>query len=136
MKTAARYTLRPVHTEADYRSALKQAEAFFDAPQEPDPESVEGVFFDALITLIEAYEARHYPIAPSDPIEAIKFRMEQAGLSIKDLEPMIGRSNRVYEVLGRRRALTLPMIRRLHQGLGIPAEVLIAKGDDKFAQAV
>ena len=62
--------------------------------------------------------------------------MEQAGLSIKDLEPMIGRSNRVYEVLGRRRALTLPMIRRLHQGLGIPAEVLIAKGDDKFAQAV
>lgn len=135
MNTDPRYTLRPVHTEADYRSALKQAEAIFDAPQEPDPESEEGVFFDALITLIEAYEAKRYPIAPPDPIEAIKFRMEQQGLKPKDLEPMIGRSNRVYEVLGRTRPLTLPMIRRLHKGLGIPAEVLIAQGDEGFSLA-
>jgi len=135
MNTDSPYTLRPVHTAADYRAALQQVEAIFDAPQEPDPESEEGVFFDALITLIEAYEAKHYPIAAPDPIEAIKFRMEQQGLKPKDLEPMIGRSNRVYEVLGRTRPLTLPMIRRLHKGLGIPAEVLIAKGDDKFALA-
>lgn len=82
---------------------------------------------DVLATLIQAYEAKHYAIAPPDPIEAIKFRMEQGGLSIKDLEPLIGKSNRVYEVLGRTRPLTLPMIRRLHKGLGIPAEVLIAQ---------
>ena len=83
-------------------------------------------FFEALITLIEAWERKHYPIAPPDPIEAIKFRMDQAGLSVKDLEPMIGRSNRVYEVLARTRPLTLAMIRRLHKGLGISADVLIA----------
>lgn len=119
-------TLLPIRTEVDYRAALARAEAFFDAPEEPDPDSEEGAYFEALITLIEAWERKHYPIAPPDPIEAIKFRMDQAGLSIKDLEPMIGRSNRVYEVLARTRPLTLAMIRRLHKGLGIPAEVLIA----------
>lgn len=119
-------TLHPIRTEVDYRAALARAEAFFDAPDEPDPDSEEGAFFEALITLIEAWERKHYPIAPPDPIEAIKFRMDQAGLSVKDLEPMIGRSNRVYEVLARTRPLTLSMIRRLHKGLGIPADVLIA----------
>ena len=119
-------TLHPIRTEADYRAVLAPAEAFFDAPEEPDSESEEGAYFEALITLIEAWERKHYPIAPPDPIEAIKFRMEQAGLSVKDLEPMIGRSNRVYEVLARTRPLTLSMIRRLHKGLGIPADVLIA----------
>lgn len=79
-----------------------------------------------LATLVQAWEARNYPITAPDPIEAIKFRMEQGGLTVKDLEPMIGRSNRVYEVLARNRKLTLGMIRRLHKGLGIPAEVLIA----------
>ena len=118
--------LFPIRTEADYRAALARAEAFFDAPQEPDPDSEEGAYFEALITLIEAWERKHYPVAPPDPIEAIKFRMDQAGLSVKDLEPMIGRSNRVYEVLTRTRPLTLAMIRRLHKGLGIPADVLIA----------
>lgn len=78
-----------------------------------------------LTTLIQAYEAKHFPIDLPDPIEAIKFRMEQAGLTAKDLEPMIGRRNRVYEVLNRKRSLTLPMIRKLHQQLGIPAESLI-----------
>ena len=119
-------TLHPIRTEADYRAALARAEAIFDLPEEPDPDSDEGAFFEALITLIEAWERKHYPIAPPDPIEAIKFRMDQAGLSVKDLEPMIGRSNRVYEVLSRTRPLTLAMIRRLHKGLGIPADVLIA----------
>lgn len=119
-------TLHPIRTEADYRAALARAEAIFDLTEEPDPDSDEGAFFEALITLIEAWERKHYPIAPPDPIEAIKFRMDQAGLSVKDLEPMIGRSNRVYEVLARTRPLTLAMIRRLHKGLGISADVLIA----------
>lgn len=121
------YTIRPLRTEVQYREALKIVERYFDAPDEPDPQSEEGAHFEALITLIQAYEAKHYPIVlPSDPIEAIKFRMEQSGLTVKDLEPMIGKSNRVYEVLGRKRKLTLPMIQRLHQALRIPADVLIA----------
>ena len=82
---------------------------------------------DILATLVQAYEARHFPIGAPDPVEAIKFRMEQSGLTVKDLEPMIGRSNRVYEVLNHKRPLTLAMIRRLHRSLGIPAEVLIAE---------
>ena len=121
----AALTLYPIRNEADYRQALKQAEAFFDAAQEPDPDSEEGAYFEALITLIEAYERKHHPIDPPDPVEAIKFRMEQGGLTVKDLEPMIGKTNRVYEVLARKRTLSLAMIRRLHKGLGIPAQVLI-----------
>ena len=119
-------TLQPIRSEDDYRAALKRVEQFFDAAQEPDPESEEGAFFEALMTLVEAYERKHYPISPPDPIEAIKFRMDQNGISVKDLEPIIGKSNRVYEVLNRKRPLTLAMIRRLHSALGIPAEVLIA----------
>ena len=119
-------TLQPIRSEDDYRAALKRVEQFFDAAQEPDPESEEGAFCEALMTLVEAYERKHYPISPPDPIEAIKFRMDQNGISVKDLEPLIGKSNRVYEVLNRKRPLTLAMIRRLHSALGIPAEVLIA----------
>lgn len=119
------FQLKPIRTEADYQAALKIAEAFFDAPEEPDPDSEEGAALDALVTLIEAYERKHYPIAPPDPIEAIKFYMEQQNLTVKDLAPMIGQPNRVYEVLSGKRALSLAMIRKLHQGLGIPAEVLI-----------
>jgi HTH-type transcriptional regulator / antitoxin HigA len=81
--------------------------------------------FEMLLMLIEVYEAKHHAIPPPNPIEAIKFRMEQAGLTPKDLEPMIGRTNRVYEILAGRRPLTLAMIRKLHKGLGIPAESLI-----------
>ncbi len=124
--TSKKLTLTPIRSDADYRVALQRAEAFFDAPEEPDPQSEEGAFFEALITLIEAWERKHHPIAPPDPIDAIRFRMEQGGLTVKDLEPLIGRSNRVYEVLSHKRPLTLPMIRRLHKGLGIPAEVLIS----------
>ncbi len=86
-----------------------------------------GERLDILVTLVQAYEARHFPIEAPDPVEAIKFRMEQGGLTVKDLEPIIGKSNRIYEVLNRKRPLTLAMIRRLHKSLGIPAEVLIAE---------
>lgn len=115
--------LRPLHNEEDYRLAMKEISVYFD--QEPEPGSPEGDRFDILLTLAEAYEAKHFPVDLPDPVEAIKFRMEQAGLTPKDLQPMIGRLNRVYEILNRRRPLTLPMIRRLHAGLGIPAESLI-----------
>lgn len=117
------YTLTPIRTEADYRAALKQAERYVDA--DPDPDSAEGAYFDALVTLIEAWEARHHPVPPPDPVEAIRFRMEQAGLTVKDLVPSIGQPNRVYEVLNRKRGLTLEMIRKLHRNLGIPAQSLI-----------
>ncbi len=86
-----------------------------------------GDRLDILATLVQAYEVKHVPITAPDPVEAIKFRMDQSGLSIKDLEPIIGKSNRVYEVLSRKRPLTLAMIRRLHKSLGIPADVLIAE---------
>jgi HTH-type transcriptional regulator/antitoxin HigA len=115
--------IRPIRTDADYRAALAAVSPLFD--NEPEPESEEGAAFDAMITLIEAYERKHYPIGPADPIEAIKFRMDQQGLTPKDLQPMIGGLNRVYEVLARKRPLTMPMIRRLHQQLGIPAESLL-----------
>lgn len=117
------YTLTPIRTEADYRAALKQAERYVDA--DPDPDSAEGAYFDALVTLIEAWEARHHPVPPPDPVEAIRFRMEQAGLTVKDLVPSIGQPNRVYEVLNRKHGLTLEMIRKLHRNLGIPAQSLI-----------
>lgn len=116
--------LKPLRTEQDYEVALRLVSPFFD--NEPESGSPEGDQFEMMVMLIEAYEAKHHAIAPPSPIEAIKFRMEQAGLTVKDLEPMIGRSNRVYEVLSGKRSLTLPMIRRLHTMLGIPAESLIA----------
>ncbi|MBK6594026.1 MAG: transcriptional regulator [Burkholderiales bacterium] len=125
--------IRPIHTEADYKAALREISALMET--DPDYGTPDGDRLDVLAILVQAYEAKHYPISAPDPIEAIKFRLEQGGLSIKDLEPMIGRSNRVYEVLGRKRPLTLGMIRRLHKGLGIPAEVLIAEADGKFALA-
>lgn len=125
--------IRPIHTEADYKAALREISALMEA--DPDYETPDGDRLDVLAILVQAYEAKHYPISAPDPIEAIKFRLEQGGLSIKDLEPMIGRSNRVYEVLSRKRPLTLGMIRRLHKGLGIPAEVLIAEADDRFPLA-
>ncbi|KPC49658.1 helix-turn-helix domain-containing protein [Amantichitinum ursilacus] len=115
--------IRPIRTEEDYRAALKMVSPYFD--NEPAPGSADEDRFEILVTLIEAYEAQHHPIAPPDPIEAIKFRMEQQGLTAKDLVPMIGRLNRVYEVLSRARPLTLSMIYRLHTDLGIPLESLV-----------
>lgn len=115
--------IRPIRTEADYKAALKEASRLME--HDPEPGTPEGDRLDVLTTLVQAYEAKHYPIDLPDPIEAIKFRMEQAGLTAKDLEPMIGQRNRVYEILNRKRSLTLPMIWKLHQQLGIPAESLI-----------
>jgi len=117
--------IHPIRTEVDYKAALRQISTLMEA--DPEPGTSEGDRLDILATLVQAYEARHFPIGAPDPIEAIKFRMEQSGLTVKDLEPIIGRSNRVYEVLNRKRPLTLAMIRRLHRSLGIPAEVLIAE---------
>jgi HTH-type transcriptional regulator/antitoxin HigA len=124
--------IRPIHTQADYKATLREVSALMES--DPVLGTPDGDRLDVLTTLVQAYEARHHPIDPPDPIEAIRFRMEQAGLTVKDLEPMIGKSNRVYEVLGRRRRLTLEMIRRLHEGLGIPAEILI-RHDEKYPLA-
>ena len=117
------YPIQPIRTEADYEAALKLVAPYFD--NEPELDSDAGAHFEAMVTLIEAYEAKHYPIAPLDPVQAIKFRMEQQGLTPADLVPMIGQRNRVYEVLNGKRKLTMAMVWKLHTGLGIPAESLI-----------
>lgn len=113
--------IKPIKSQADYRRALATVESLMRAKRG----SRDGDRLDVLVTLVEAYEARQVPMDLPDPIEAIRFVMEQRGLTPEDLEPMIGRRNRVYEVLSRRRPLTLAMIRRLHADLGIPAESLI-----------
>lgn len=115
--------IRPIHTDADYKAVMSEVSGYFD--NEPEPGTSAGDRFEVLLTLVEAYEKKHFPIDLPDPVEAIKFRMEQSDLTAKDLVPMIGRLNRVYEVLNRKRSLTLAMIWRLHNGLGIPAESLI-----------
>lgn len=117
--------LKPIHTTEQYNAALQETSAMFN--HEPTPGTEAGDRFEVLLMLIEAFEAKNFAIPPPDPIEAIKFRMEQTNLTPKDLVPMIGQLNRVYEVLTRKRPLTLAMIRRLHTGLGIPAESLIAQ---------
>lgn len=113
--------IRPIKTDADYRAALNDIENLMMA----QPDTIEGEKLDILVTLVEAYEAKHFPMDLPDPVEAIKFEMERKGLTVKDLEPMIGKSNRVYEILNHKRSLTLKMIWKLHEGLGIPAESLI-----------
>ncbi|RPI87891.1 MAG: transcriptional regulator [Chloroflexi bacterium] len=115
--------IKPIRTEADYEAALKEIERLWGT----EPGTPEGDRFEVLFTLVEAYEDQHFPILPPDPIEAIKYYMESRGLSRRDLEQYIGHSGRVSEVLKRKRPLTLPMIRKLNEGLGIPAEVLIQK---------
>lgn len=115
--------IRPIRTDSEYRQALKEVSALFD--NEPEVGTTEGDAFEVMITLIEAYEAKHFPVDLPNPIDAIKFRMEQSGLTAADLAPAIGRTNRVYEVLNGKRALTLPMIWKLHSMFGIPAESLI-----------
>ena len=115
--------IQPIHTKADYKAALKVVSALVDA--DPKRGTPEGDRLEVLGTLLEAYEAQHYPIDLPDPIEAIKFRMEQQGLSAKDLQPMIGGLNRVYEVLNRKRPLSIAMVRRLNSSLGLSAECLI-----------
>ncbi len=113
--------IKPIRNDDDLRAAFARLESIFQA-KEGTPEADE---MEILATLIEAYENKHYPIGPADPVEAIKFRMEQQGLTPKDLEPYIGPSGRVSEVLNRKRPLSLRMVKRLHDGLQIPYESLL-----------
>ena len=121
--------IKPIKTRADHRAALKEIETLMMAKLN----TPEGERLDVLATLVEAYERKHYAIELPDPVEAIKFAMEQRGLSVKDLVPMIGGTNRVYEVLNRKRPLSLKMIWRLHKNLGIPAESLIRPMEESVA---
>jgi HTH-type transcriptional regulator/antitoxin HigA len=113
--------IKPIKSERDYERALVEIDKLMDAR----PNTSAGDRLDVLATLVAAWEEQHYPIDPPDAVEAIRFAMEQRGLTRRDLEPYIGSRARVAEVLNRKRALTLPMIRRLHAELGIPAEALL-----------
>jgi len=113
--------IKPIRTEKDHQTALQEVERLFDA----SPDTPEGDLLEVLTTLIEAYEEKHHDIPWPDPIAAILYTMESRGFSRRDLEPYIGSRSRVSEVLGRKRPLSIEMIRKLYAGLGIPAEVLI-----------
>jgi HTH-type transcriptional regulator/antitoxin HigA len=117
--------IKPIKTETDYQAALRAIDKLFDAK----PDTPEGDRLDVLVTLVEAYEAKHHPVPLPDPIEAIEFHMERLGLTRKDLELCIGSRARVADILNRRRLLTLDMIRKLEEKLGIPAAVLVQKYD-------
>jgi HTH-type transcriptional regulator/antitoxin HigA len=121
--------IKPIQTNADHEAALAEVERLWGAKSG----TPQGDRLDVLATLIEAYENEHFPMDPPDPIEAIKFRMEQRGLTRKDLGPLFGTRTRVAEVLNRKRNLSIAMIRRLHQALGIPADVLIQPTKNKRA---
>lgn len=113
--------ITPIKTEADYKNALARVEELMDAA----PDSEEGAELDVLATLVDAYEAKNFPMESPDPIEAIKFRMEQKGIKRKDLEPLLGGRSRVSEVLSGKRSLSLPQIKKLHKDLQIPYENLL-----------
>lgn len=121
--------IAPIKNQRDYRRALKEIEGLMAAKRN----TPEGDRLDVLVTLVEAWERKHYPLDLPDPVEAIKYHMEQGGLAPRDLIPFIGSRNRVHEVLNRKRPLTLQMIWRLHRGLGIPAESLIRAGKARAA---
>ena len=121
--------LKPIRTKADHAAALTEVERLWGAKSG----TPKGDRLDVLVTLIELYEAKHYPMDPPDPIDAIRFRMEQQGLTRKDLESIIGPRHRIAEVLNRRRGLSIEMIRKLHEKLGISAEVLIRPSRDEEA---
>lgn len=114
--------IKPIRNDADLRATLARLDTLWGAAQD----TPEGDELDVLVLLVEKFEDEHYPIGPSDPVEAIKFRMEQQGLTPRDLEPFIGSSGRVSEVLNRKRRLSLRMVKRLHDGLNIPYESLMA----------
>lgn len=116
--------IRPIRTEADYKTALRKVSPLIDL--DPAPDSPEGEYLEVLSTLIEAYEAKHYPMAPPSPVAAIRFHMDNTGMTVADLVPYIGPRHRVYEVLNGKRPLTMPMIRRL-MTLGIPATSLVGQ---------
>ncbi len=115
-------TIKPIKTQKDYKTALKKINELFAAK----PNTAEGDVLEVLVTLVEAYEKNNYNIAPPDPIEAIKFRMDQLGLKQSDLSDAMGGKNRVSEILNRKRGLTADMMRKLHNQFNIPAESLLA----------
>jgi HTH-type transcriptional regulator/antitoxin HigA len=121
--------IAPLKNRRDYRQALKEIETLMQAKRN----TPEGDRLDVLVTLVEAWERKHYPLDLPDPVEAIKYHMEQNGLAPRDLIPFIGSRNRVHEVLNRKRPLSLKMIQRLHAGLRIPAESLLKIGRDRAA---
>ena len=114
--------IRPIKTEEDYTAALDRIEELWGAKKDTS----EGDELDLLVTLVESYEIKHFPISPPDPIDAIKFRMEQMGMTNSDMVKYLGSQSRVSEILNKRRKLTLGMIKSLYKGLKIPAEVLLA----------
>ncbi len=114
--------IKPIRNDEDLQEAFRYLEGIYQA-KEGTPEADE---MEIMVTLIEAYENQHYPLSLSDPIEAIKFRMDQQGLKAQDLEIFIGSSGRVFEVLNRKHPLSMRMIKRLHNGLNIPYESLLA----------
>jgi HTH-type transcriptional regulator/antitoxin HigA len=114
--------IRPIKTEKDYKYAITRIEELWGAKKD----TPEGDEMDLLVTLVESYEMKHYPIAPPDPIDAIKFRMEQMEMTNADLIQYLGSQSRVSEILNRKRGLTLKMIKSLYKGMKIPAEVLLA----------
>ncbi len=113
--------IKPVKTEQDYQSALQRIEELWGASKD----SPEGDELDLLVTLVESYEMKHYPIAPPDPVDAIKFRMEQMGMTKADMVKYLGSQSRVSEILNRKRSLSLKMIKSLYKDLKIPADVLL-----------
>ena len=114
--------IRPIKTENDYNDSIKRIEELWGAKKD----TPQGDELDLLVTLVESYEMKHYPIAPPDPIDAIKFRMEQMGMTKADMAKYLGSQSRVSEVLNRKRKLTLNMVKSLYKGLKIPAEILLA----------
>ena len=117
--------IKPIRNMKDYKTARKAVSKFFDDP--PKRGTREGDRFEVLLTLLDAYESKHHAIDPPDPIEAIKFRMEQQGLTVQDMVPLIGATNRVYEVLNETRPLTLSMMKRISIGLKISGDVLLGQ---------
>jgi HTH-type transcriptional regulator/antitoxin HigA len=120
--------IKPIKSKRDYTLALKEIQKLWDSK----PNTTNGDNLEVLIILVKAYEEKHYSIDPPDPIEAIKFRMEQRGLKQVDLASMIGGKNRVSEVLSGKKSLTLKMIRNLHKGIGIPFESLINATGEQY----
>ena len=113
--------IKPIKSESDYQDSIKRIENLWGARKD----TPEGDELDILCTIVESYEMTHYPIAPPDPIDAIKFRMEQMGLTKTDMAKYLGSQSRVSEILGGKRKLTLKMVKSLYKGLKIPAEILL-----------
>ena len=125
--------IKPIRNEADYQAALKEIEKLIES----QPGTAEGDWMDVLVTLVEAYEVKHFPIPePDDPVQVLEYYMESRGLSRSDLIDYLGSKERVSEVLNRKRGLSLQMIQRLHTGLNIPADLLIGKQAHKATLGV